>query len=109
MSDEVFCIRFNKGRLRLDISIGGGDNYETANVQLKLVSDVARGMVLEETPVIPLKSLMAVSYLIDMSIRRTAAQYEKEVQEMLDKIEQRKHPFKDIGGENEENKEKSKS
>lgn len=104
MSDEIFCIRFNGGVLRLDV-LFNEDDYEKASVRFKLVGPNG---LLEESGSIPVRTLFDISFLIGMCIRRTAAQYEKEVQEMMDRIEQKKHPFKHIGGANEENKKATK-
>lgn len=85
-------IKFNNGKLRLDISFSD-DDYEKAVVAFKLVSEGLHG-VLEQSSVIPVRCLFDMVHLMGMSLRRTAAQYELEVQEMIDKIEQKKYPFK---------------
>jgi hypothetical protein len=97
MGDEVHIIHFNKSRLVLTMRFDG-DDYETATVKMTLEGRSAFGIPVEEPVTIPVRCLAAMGYLMLMSIRRTAAQYEKEAQEMIDAVELKKHPFKHIGG-----------
>jgi len=94
MSDCIESIAFSKNTLRLDM-IFEDDDYEKATVKFKLVS---KNNVIEESLAIPVKLIFDVSFLIGMCVRRTAVQYEKEIQEMQDVIAMKKHPFKHIGG-----------
>jgi hypothetical protein len=103
MSDETHWVSFNKGRDRLEMKFEG-DDYETATVKMTLEGKMAFGIPLEEPVIIPVRCLFALGYLALMSIRRTAAQYEKEAQEMIDAIELKKHPFKHVGGTDEKDK-----
>jgi hypothetical protein len=84
--------------------IFNGDDYESATVKFELKND-NYSRPLEEPVTIPVRCLFAMGYLILMSIRRTALQYEEEAQEMADRIELKKHPFKK---ENEHGTEKNK-
>jgi CRISPR/Cas system CMR subunit Cmr6 (Cas7 group RAMP superfamily) len=74
-----------------------GDDYESASVKFKLETGDSRTNI-EESVGIPVKMIFDMTYLIGMCVRRIAAQYENEVIEMENRIEQKKHPFKDIGG-----------
>ena len=97
MSDYIHNVTFNRNKILLEMRFDG-DNYESATVKFELRnSDYSRP--LEEPVTIPVKCLFSMGYLILMSIRRTAAQYEKEAQEMIDVIELKKHPFEHIGGD----------
>lgn len=101
MSNCIDVVTFNKDRIRLEMKFDG-DDYETANVKFRLIGYGDNGKILhgqiEESVSIPVRMIFDMSYLLGMCVRRTAAQYEKEVQEMIDAIELKKHPFKHIGG-----------
>lgn len=101
MSDEIHNITFNRNTLRLEMRFEG-DDYQSATVKMRLDP---YGPKIEEDVVIPVRCLFALGHLMLMSIRRTAAQYEKEAQEMVDAVELKKHPLKHAGGKNEEDKE----
>jgi len=106
MSDYIHNVTFNRNKILLEMRFDG-DNYESATVKFELRnSDYSRP--LEEPITIPVRCLFSLGYLVLMSIRRTAAQYEKEAQEMADAIELKKHPFKDIGKEKKEIKDVKK-
>lgn len=105
MSDCIDVVTFNKDTLRLEMRFDG-DNYETASVKFSLHT-IDHGPSLEEDVTIPVRCLFAMGYLLLMSVRRTAVQYEQEVQEMIDKIEHKKHPFKHRGGENDKKDKKT--
>jgi hypothetical protein len=94
MSDCINIVTFNKDKILLEMRFVG-DDYETANVKFKLKDNY--DLSLEEPVMIPVKCLFSMGYLMLMSIRRAALQYEKEVQDMADKIAMKKHSFKDIG------------
>jgi hypothetical protein len=104
MSNCIDVVTFNKDKLRLEMRFDG-DNYETASVQFKSVTSDMR--ILEESVTIPVKMIFDITYLLGMCVRRTAAQYELEVQEMIDRVEQKKHPFKDIGETKDGKKDKA--
>lgn len=106
MSNTVYVITFNRGEIHLEMRFEG-DEYQTAVVQMELKSNDPR-QVMAEVVRIPVKNLMDAGYLIGMCLRRAAAQYELEVQEMLDGIEQKKHPLKIKGEENEKDKKEKK-
>lgn len=91
MSNCVNVVTFNKDKLRLEM-IFTGDDYESATVKFEL-KNANYSRPLEEPVTIPVRCLFDMGYLILMSIRRTALQYEKEVQEMADRIEMKIHPF----------------
>jgi len=105
MSNCIDVVFFNNNRIELQMRFDG-DDYETATVNFKLSTGDGRPP-LEEPVTIPVKCLFAMGYLLLMSVRRTAAQYEKEAQEMIDAIELKKHPFKDIGGKKDGKKDKA--
>ena len=91
MSDCINTITFNKDRLFLEMRFDG-DDYETATMKCSL-KGCHHGPLLEEDVVIPVRCLFSLGYLILMSVRRTGAEYEKEAQEMQDRIEMKKHPL----------------
>jgi hypothetical protein len=106
MSDYIHNVTFNRNKILLEMRFDG-DNYESATVKFELRnSDYSRP--LEEPITIPVRCLFSMGFLILMSIQRTAAQYEKEAQEIMDWVEQKKHPFKDIGKEKKEIKDVKK-
>jgi len=92
MSNCIDVIYFNNNQLQLQMKFDG-DSYETASVQFKL-SAADRG-VLEESPAIPVKMLFDIVFLIGMSVRRTAMQWEVEVKEMAKKLQGGKDGEKD--------------
>jgi hypothetical protein len=100
MSDEIHWVTFSKGALRLQMNFVGDDYHGGATVTFKLEAMKTAHGVLEESVTIPVENLFDMTYLIGMCVRRTAAQYETEVQEMVDRLEQKKHPFEHIGGKN---------
>lgn len=95
MSDSIINQYFNNSSLILEMRFVG-DNYETASVQFKLEARDGRP-VLEESVTIPVKRLFDMTFLIGMCLRRTALQYEIEVEEMKKRIEEGKHPLKPNG------------
>jgi hypothetical protein len=97
MSDEIHYIQFSKRTLTLKM-IFVGDDYHTASVQFTLEAKDGRP-TLNESVTIPVETLFDMAFLIGMSVRRQALLYETEVQEMADRIEQKKHPFESIGGQ----------
>lgn len=105
MSDCINYIMFSENTLRLEIRFVG-DNYHTASVQFKLEARDGRP-ILDKSVTIPVECLFDMAFLIGMSVRRTAAQYEIEVQEMQDKIIKGQHPFKDIGEEKDVKEDKA--
>jgi hypothetical protein len=98
MSNEIHVVRFNEDRLHLEMKFDG-DEYENASVKISLKANDGR-MPLEEDVTVPVKTLFAMGYLINMSVRRTAYQYEIEVMEMQKRLKRGKHPFKQIGDQN---------
>ena len=95
MSDSIIVQHFIMSSLLLEMRFVG-DDFETASVQFKLEARDSRP-VLEESVTIPVKCLFDMTFLIGMCLRRTALQYEVEVEEMKKRIEEGKHPLKPIG------------
>lgn len=79
MSNEIHCVEFNDGKLRLDIAFSG-DNFETAEIKWKLVSKTHG--VLQESPAIPMSSLFDIVALVDIAIREKIMRYEQTLRSM---------------------------
>jgi len=77
VSNETHIVPFNKNKLTLELRFEG-DDYETASVKIQLKA-TGRGSPIEDSAAIPVKSLFAAGYLIDVSLRRNALMVEQEV------------------------------
>lgn len=81
MSNEVHNIRF--GNIILEMIFEGHD-YETASVKFKLDAKDGRP-TLSESPVIPVRCVFDIAYLIEVSVRLNAVRTEQELLRIKEK------------------------
>jgi hypothetical protein len=86
MSNETHIVSFGKN-LVLEMRFEG-EEYENATVKFTLKARDGRP-ALDDSPAIPVKSLFAAGYLIDVSLRRNALMVEQEVLRMQENMKGR--------------------
>jgi hypothetical protein len=84
MSNEIHCVTFNNGDMRLD-TVYSEDDFRVASVRFKLVSKMYG--VLQESSSIPVRMLFELAALAEVSIQERTQRLENELVRMKKEME----------------------